>query len=230
MGKRTIAALGAAAALTVAAGATYAAASGDGVVKACAGKVTGELRLQTGNACLPFENAVQWNQTGPQGPIGPAGPQGPTGPQGPAGATHADERFFYRGGADPANWLPVVVGTWPDVRPSMTHVLTMHLDPGNYAITVEVIGGNYSGVGVLVCLLGNPTVGYALGQTAIGNAAGYGIQQTMEEQSLFPLPQGGDLELSCFSAPQGDAPVGNPIVGLADVIATKIDTMTSTSQ
>ena len=49
-------------------------------------------------------------------------------------------------------------------------------------------------------------------------------------QSIFPLPQGGDLEFSCFSAPQGSEPPGNPTVGFADVIATKVDTITSTQE
>jgi len=223
MSKRTIAVLVVAAVLAAAAGATYAATSGDGVVKACAGKATGELRLQTGKTCLPFENAVQWNQAGPQGPAGPAGPPGP------AGVTHADERFFARSLADPDTWLPIVSGVWPDVRPSLTHVLTLHLDPGNYAVTAEVIAGNYSGTGVVVCLLGNSTVGYAVGQSGTGNAPGYSIQQTFELQSMFPLPDGGDLELSCFNAPPW-SPQGNPAIGFADVIATKVDTMTSTQE
>jgi hypothetical protein len=54
--------------------------------------------------------------------------------------THADERFFARSLADVETWLPIVSGTWPDVRPFLTHVLTMHLDKGNYAITAEVMG------------------------------------------------------------------------------------------
>ena len=224
MSKRLLAAVAAVVVVAVVAGVSYAAATGGGEIKACAGKATGILRLDTGKGCLPFENALEWSQAGPQGQPGLQGPRGPP------GVTHADERYFAHSLADVSTWLPIVSGTWPAVRPEMTHVLTLHLDPGNYAVTAEVIGGNYSGVGVVVCLLGNPTVGYAVAQSAVGNEGGYAIQQTFEAQSIFPLPQGGDLELSCFSAPQGSEPPGNPTVGFADVIATKVDTITSTQE
>jgi len=36
-------------------------------------RATGQLRLDTGGGCLPSEQAVQWNQTGPPGPPGPPG-------------------------------------------------------------------------------------------------------------------------------------------------------------
>jgi hypothetical protein len=48
----------------------YAAAKDTGTIKACALKQTGQLRLDTGNGCLPSEQAVQWNQVGPPGPPG----------------------------------------------------------------------------------------------------------------------------------------------------------------
>ena len=60
-----------AAALLLAGGAGYAAVKGGGpVIKACAKKQAGQLRLDTGLGCLPSEHAVQWNQAGPQGPPG----------------------------------------------------------------------------------------------------------------------------------------------------------------
>jgi hypothetical protein len=48
----------------------YAAAKDSGTIHACAMKQTGQLRLDTGSGCLPAEQAVQWNQTGPPGPPG----------------------------------------------------------------------------------------------------------------------------------------------------------------
>jgi hypothetical protein len=61
----------AAAALLLVGGIAYAAVNGgDTVIKACAAKATGQLRLDTGKGCLPNEQAVQWNQVGPQGPPG----------------------------------------------------------------------------------------------------------------------------------------------------------------
>jgi hypothetical protein len=73
---RTLRRLGfgvAAAAFLLAGGIGYAAVrSGGPVIKACANKQTGQLRLDTGTGCLPSERAVQWNQVGPQGPPGNA--------------------------------------------------------------------------------------------------------------------------------------------------------------
>jgi hypothetical protein len=61
----------AAAVFLLAGGVGYAAVKGGGaVIKACAMKQTGALRLDTGTGCLPSEQAVQWNQVGPQGPPG----------------------------------------------------------------------------------------------------------------------------------------------------------------
>jgi hypothetical protein len=205
-------------ALAAAGGFAYAQVSGDATIKACAKTDNGQLRLDPGSGCLPSEQALQWNQTGPQGL------QGLPGPQGPAGVTHAQERFFARSLANVGTWLPIVSGTWPDVRPFLTHVLTMHVDKGNYAVTGEIVAENDGGHGVVVCLLGNSTVGFAVAQSAVGDAPGFALQQTFELQSIFPLDEAGDLELSCFNAPPNE-PAGNPRIGLADVVATKIDTV-----
>ena len=51
----------------------YAAASGGNTINACAMKATGLLRVSPNGKCLPSEQALQWNQTGPPGPPGPAG-------------------------------------------------------------------------------------------------------------------------------------------------------------
>ena len=51
----------------------YAAASGGNTINACANKATGMLRVSSNGTCLPSEQALQWNQTGPPGPPGPPG-------------------------------------------------------------------------------------------------------------------------------------------------------------
>jgi hypothetical protein len=51
----------------------YAAASSSDTINACAKTDTGQLRLNTGGGCLPSEQALQWNKTGPPGPPGPPG-------------------------------------------------------------------------------------------------------------------------------------------------------------
>jgi hypothetical protein len=198
------------AALALAGGIAYAgttSGSTTDAIGACAKTDSGLLRIDTGTGCLPSEQSLELGKP-----------------------THADERYFFASLPDTGNWRQITTGTWPGVRPSMTHIVTTHLGSGAYTVTAEVLGKNYSGVGILVCLLGNPTAGYTVAQAAVGNAAGYAIQQTIEEQAIFSLPQGGDLELSCFNAPQGDSDRGQPAVGFASVIATGVATFTSTQE
>jgi Collagen triple helix repeat (20 copies) len=165
---------------------------------------------------------------GAQGPAGAQGPPGTPGTPGPPGLTNANQWYFVRNLVDPADWLPIVSGTWPDVKPSMTRVMTVHLDKGNYVITTQVIVGNYSGQGVIVCLLGNDTLGYSVVQSGVGSAAGFALQQTLDAQDIFKMTEPGDLVLSCFNAPP-NSPAGAPGVGYASVVATRVDTATVTA-
>lgn len=173
------------------------------------------------------KKAIAGLHAGPTGPAGPPGSTGQAGVKGPPGATHAEERFFARDLRDPTTWLPIVSGTRPDVVP--THVLGIHLDRGNYAVTAEVIAANYTGQGVVVCLLGNDAAGFTVGQSGVGNVGGFALQQTFELQTIFSLNAAADLELSCFNAPPND-PAGDPKIGYADVVATKIDTVNVTQE
>lgn len=205
---------------------TLAAASGIGyaaildtqpVIHGCYQKNGGVLRVihPSSQHCRSSEFVLEWNESGPRGP------------QGPPGVTHADVFGFDRGGANLPNWIPIVSGTWPDIQPFMTRLLTMHLDKGNYAINAEVIAANYNGQGIIVCLMGNQTIGWwALSQSAVGTAPGYAVQQTFSAQGFFSLDAPADVPLSCFNALAG--PVGNPIVGFVKAIATRIDTFTRT--
>jgi hypothetical protein len=45
------------------------------------------------------------------------------------------------------------------------------------------------------CLFGNSTVGNAVGQSAVGNAGGFALQQTFSFHSVFPLESDADLTL-----------------------------------
>ena len=164
---------------------------------------------------------------GPQGAPGAQGPPGTPGTPGPPGLTNADQWYFLRDLTKPEEWLPIVNGTWPDVKPSMTRVMSVHLDKGNYVVTTQVIVGNYSGQGVIVCLLGNDSVGYSVVQSGVGSAAGFALQQTLDAQDIFKMAEPGDLVLSCFNAPP-NTPAGTPGIGYAAVIATKVDTATIT--
>ena len=51
-----------------------------GVIHACYGKITGNVRVvESASQCTGLEMPINWNQTGQPGPQGPAGPPGPSG-------------------------------------------------------------------------------------------------------------------------------------------------------
>jgi hypothetical protein len=204
------------AALGALGGFAYAKATSDNTINACAKTANGQLRLDTGGGCLASEQAVQWNQTGPQGL------QGPPGPQGKPGISHVDEWAFYNG-VD--RGIPIVSGVWPAIRDHETTVLTFHLDPGQYLVSTQLIAINNDGQGVVVCQTGNHALGVELMQGAVGNAPGMAIQQTMTDQTVFDVPTGQDLTVQCFNAPPNE-PAGYPFINYVDVVATKIDSST----
>lgn len=78
-------------------GVTYAAIPGaDGTIQGCYATSSGVLGIpskgdlrvvDSSTDCRANEQAISWNQRGPQGDRGPAGPGGDAGPAGPAGAT-----------------------------------------------------------------------------------------------------------------------------------------------
>lgn len=219
--------------------AVVAAASGTAATLVVTSKNIKNGTIQTVDISAKAKRALKGNR-GPRGFRGLAGPQGVQGPPGtagmpgtpgtpgPPGLTNADEWYFVRDLTQPAAWLPIVSGTWPDVKPTMTHVMSVHLEKGNYVITTQMIVGNYSGQGVIVCLLGNDDLGYSVAQSGVGSAAGFALQQTLETQDIFKMAEPGDLALSCFNAPP-NTPAGTPGVGYAAVIATKVDTATITA-
>jgi hypothetical protein len=188
--------------------------------------------IQTVDISAKAKRALRGNRgpmgpRGTQGTPGAQGPPGTPGTPGPPGLTNANQWYFLRNLVDPGTWLPIVNGTWPDVKPSMTRVMSVHLDKGNYVVTTQVIVGNYSGQGVIVCLLGNDSRGYSVVQSGAGSTAGFALQQTLDAQDIFKMDEPGDLVLSCFNAPP-NVPAGAPGVGYASVIATRVDTATVT--
>jgi hypothetical protein len=167
---------------------------------ACAKNTGGQLRLDTGTGCANGEQALRLG-----------------------GPSHADESFYF-GGA--GGGQPIVSGVFPDIRGHETTVLTFHLDKGQYLISTEIVAINNDGQGVVVCQTGNAHLGISLAQAAVGNAAGFALQQTMEEQSIFDVDYAQDLTVDCFNAPPND-PAGTPTINLVDVLATKIDSSTT---
>jgi hypothetical protein len=167
---------------------------------ACAKTSGGQLRLDTGTGCANGEQALRLG--------GPA---------------HADESVYYGG---VGGGQPIVSGVWPDIRGQETTVLTFHLDKGQYLISTEIVAINNDGQGVVVCQTGNAHLGVSLAQAAVGNVAGFALQQTMQEQSIFDVDYPQDLIVECFNAPPND-PAGTSKINLVDVLATKIDSSTT---
>jgi hypothetical protein len=64
------------------------------VIRACANKKTGALRLA--KKCHHGEHSVSWSQTGPQGPPGASGETGPQGDQGDQGQAGPGATSFTR--------------------------------------------------------------------------------------------------------------------------------------
>jgi hypothetical protein len=183
-------------------GIAYAVTSGSGAptgYNACAKTVGGQLRLDTGTGCANGEQALRLG--------GPA---------------HADESAWY-GGVNGGQ--PIVSGVWPDIRGHETTVLTFHLDKGQYLVSTEILAINNDGQGVVVCQTGNAHLGVSLAQAAVGSAAGFALQQTMSEQTVFDVDAPQDLTVDCFNAPPND-PAGSPKINLVDVTATKLDSST----
>jgi hypothetical protein len=192
-------------------GFAYARATGGDTINACAKTADGQLRLDTGGGCLASEQAVQWSKTGPQGIQGPAGP---------SGLSTSIERTFFRRLQDVSTWQEVA-----QTQADRTHLTSIHLAEGNYVVQTQVIGADFTGTGTLVCITGNNAFGgFAVGQASVGNTGGYVNQTNIAYQSDFAITAGGgDLEVSCWLAPDGDG--GHPLVGYADVIATKVDSL-----
>lgn len=203
-------ALALAAVAAAASGFAYAQTTGGNTINACAQTVNGQLRLDTGSGCLASEQAVQWNQVGPQGP------------RGLSGTSHVDEWAWFGG---VGGGIPIVSGVWPDIRGHETTILTFHLDKGQYLVSAEILAINNDGQGVVVCQTGNDTLGITFAQAAVGNTAGFALQQTMQEQTVFSVPSPQDLIVQCFNAPP-NVPAGTPKINYVDVTATKIDSST----
>ena len=174
--------------------------SSNTAVAACAKTVGGQLRLDTGDGCLPSEQAVHLG-----------------------GPSHVDEwaQWYGIGGG-----VPMISGTAAETRGRRTVFQTFHLDKGQYLVSSEILAVNNDGGGIVVCTTGNAALGISLAQAAVGNGAGFAKQQTMQEQTVFDVPSDQDLKLECFNVPEYNTPVGNPEINYFDITATKIDSST----
>ena len=184
-----------------AAGLASATASDRGTLGACAKTTDGQLRLDTGDGCLPSEQALQ---------LGTAAPS---------------RRLF--GGTTA---FPIPVGRFPDVLATATPVLTIDVPAGSYTLSIDVTAVNFSGNGNLVCLTRDSngvTHGYM--STSLGNTQGAAASQTITTDGVFIATEDTDLRLFCFSQNFG-GPVGDPEIWAAAITTKTVDAATITQE
>lgn len=104
------------------------------VIKACADKKTGALRLAS--KCRRSERSIRWNQIGPQGPAGLAGPTGAGGASGAAGQTGPQGPgaiSIVSSVTGPRTRFPIAtVGPWTVYTECTSSVSVNILGPGHY--------------------------------------------------------------------------------------------------
>lgn len=217
---RTLAALAVVTAV-VTAGAAYAVIpGGGGTIAACYGKVSGIVRVidaEAGKKCLPFENALSWNQQGVQGPPGM---------QGPPGETVRGYRVLR---ATPDEVEITVVGTGPLGFPegNGTHILAMQLPQGVYMTDATIAARKEFGNGDFACWVHNNVRFSIFTRTTLGNAPGHVIRNTVSSSGIFSIPAGGGtLLLECWQAAIPEFPGSpsgvNPTVFYATLQATNV--------
>lgn len=121
-------------ALTVTGAATAAIPSLNGEIKSCYSTSSGAMRVIDGDAgatCKATEQALNFNQKGPQGP---AGPKGATGAQGPAGPSYA--RANYKG------------GSYHDVPTSYTTLAELQLPKGHHTVQAKLTAIAFETMGI----------------------------------------------------------------------------------
>jgi hypothetical protein len=148
------------------------AASGGGVIHACANKKSGALRLA--RTCKKrHEHAISWNVEGPQGARGPQGPQGSQGAQGlqgPAAPSGTPALGYYaakRAHTDllaPINDLTIVS---LESLPAGSYLLTGHATAADFTNSLGYVRCGIKGAGK--SSMGSDGLGSA---TSVGTGTG----------------------------------------------------------
>jgi hypothetical protein len=114
-------------------------------------------------------------------------------------------------------------------RATANRVMTIHLGPGVYATTTELI---VRGAGDWVTKCSTLSLNDRRGPfegvlwAAIGTAPGDARLTTLSDVTAFDLPSGDDVNLICWK--QGPGSGGNPVVEAADVVAVRVQSTVST--
>jgi hypothetical protein len=166
--------------------------------------------------CLPSEQPITWNQTGPQGEVGPQGPQGPQGAQGEVGPRGPSDAW------DVFRQPPVAI-TGTNFNDANV-LLSIDLPAGKFAITSKAnISSNGSGGGLVRCYTKSNVGWYDMGIASIGPNAGQTLEATLSTTFTATEAAPGPLTLRCWRE-QG---VGSaPFSTLAEAVAIEIANVT----
>lgn len=224
MKRKTVVALAALAALAGATSIALATIPGaNGVISGCYNKASGLLRVvdaEAGESCGAAEQAIQWNQTGPQGPPGPAGAPG----------TAVVGFRAIRTNQVPGGGVEITArGTgdfgFPAEGETASTVLRLNLPAGKYLLTTRLGVEKNGGAGELVCYVrAGASFVTAFLRVALGTDAGASRMTTVAGDGFYDTETAGpQAVLECVQAANVAAPTGpNPFVFYATITATSV--------
>ena len=185
-------------------------AQSSGVINACFKAQNGQLRLvSAAGQCLPSEQAISWNQVGPQGAQGPQGlqgpqgaqgEQGPLGPQGPQGAQGDQGDVGPRGPSDAWDvYRQSAVAITGTTFNTANVLLSVDLPAGIFAVTSKVnISSAGSGGGFVRCYTKSNIGWFDMGIASIGPNAGQTLEATLSTTFTAQENAPGPLTLRCW--------------------------------
>lgn len=209
----------------------------DNEIHGCAQKDNGQVRIvDDPSECRNSEEAVSWNQIGPEGPpgpqgppgpegpAGPAGPEGPAGPQGEAGPPGPEGPPGPQGEPGPSTppnaKLAANVGrvAIPASGNAGHRVLDISLPGGTWALTAKAYADPAEGHDLQVtCRLHTGSFIYDLVQATDLRDGGHpNVRVSLALVGVATIPPAGaTVSLSCASAVNGQEVVDSKILAIA---------------
>jgi hypothetical protein len=156
----------------------------DGVIQACYAKATGTLRVidaARSQACKPRkEQAITWNQRGPEGDRGSRGPRGEAGPQGPKGAPGAASSIHTTAGRGSAD------------GPGYETIAALDLPTGRFLLT----GKGQATSGMVTCGVYDPAGRQLDGSASAGVLAFHSFVELGSPTTITVDCAGGDVSVA----------------------------------
>jgi hypothetical protein len=194
----------------------------NGTINGCYQSMSGTLRVltDTKSGCANGEQAISWNQIGPQGPQGPQGIQGVQGPQGeqgapgaqglqgPAGADGARGPQGLQGPAGaaggPGDVYEATSENTPLLKNQFTTLARRVLPPGSYLVTGRAFVSDIDHRASYTCRLeaGSNDIDSTYAETM--SSAFYSEDSISELNiplvGLADLPNGGTVDIYCVAS------------------------------